>query len=72
MTKKFDLIKKMLNRSTTMPMTTNMGASHVHYHNGVPCNHDHSHDYGHDDKHDHSGHHHHADGSCCHHDHSKD
>lgn len=62
MTKKFDLMKKMLNGSTTMPASI-LGQSQggVHYHDGVPCNHDHSHD------HDHSGHSHHADGSCCDH-----
>jgi len=64
MTKKFDLMKKMLNGSTTMPASTMMrgpndSAGNVHYHDGVPCSHDHSHD------HDHSDHSHHADGSCC-------
>ncbi len=67
MTAKFDLIKKMLKGSTTMPQGTAMGASnHVHYHDGVACTHDHSKDE------DHSNHHHHEDGSCCDHDHSKD
>ena len=57
-------IKKLLNGSTTMPQGTAMGApSHVHYHDGVACTHDHSKDY------DHSGHHHHEDGSCCDNDH---
>jgi hypothetical protein len=80
---KFDLIKKMLNGSTTMPMGTNMGTpvgpnAKVHYHNGVACNHDHSHDHSYNHGHenhvhdDHNHHHHHEDGSCCNHDHSKD
>ena len=52
MTSKFDLIKKMLNRSTTMPMGTPIGGSHshghVHNHDGSCCGHDTQ-----------------ADGSCC-------
>lgn len=60
----FDLIKKMLKGSTTMPMGA-AGESNVHYHDGVACTHDHSHDHAHE-------HHHHEDGSCCDHDHSKD
>lgn len=62
----FSRIKKLLSGSTTMPMGTKMGGapSHVHYHDGVPCTHDHSHDHGHDN-HDHADHNHHADGTCC-------
>lgn len=61
---KFDLIKKMLKGSTTMP-TGAAGGSNVHYHNGVACNHDHSHDHGH------AGHVH--DENCNHgHDHDHD
>ncbi len=62
---KFDLIKKMLNGSTTMPQHTNMGApigpnAKVHYHDGVACTHDHSHG--------HEGHVHNED---CNHDHEE-
>ncbi len=60
----FNRIKKMLNGSTTMPQGTAMGtpsatSGNVHYHDGVPCTHDHSehvhdencnHEHAHDNK----------------------